>query len=178
MHTCDDSVIVEILREGKPVEVGEQGEVVVTSLFSYAQPFIRYRNGDLAVRGPETCRCGQPFSSIQTVVGRGTDYFQMPDGSSMHPFAISGPLLKEADLWVNRYQLIRESAHDLVLRLAPLQVPSADDLEAIRTIGRKALPEEVTLTIELVEDIPVAPMTKFPMYIDRDPPEREALDGS
>jgi phenylacetate-CoA ligase len=178
MHTCDDSVIVEILRDGRPVEVGQWGEVVVTSLFSYAQPFIRYRNGDLATRGPEVCDCGQPFSSIQSVVGRSTDYFQMPDGTLIHPFSISGPFLKVADSWVKRYQLVRESAHRIVIRLVPLEMPSVDALEAVRAIGREAVPEDVAFSVELVEEIPVKPMTKFPLYVDLDPPEPNALDGS
>ena len=51
LHTCDDGVLVEVLREGDPVDPGERGEVVVTNLHAYAMPFIRYRIGDLATRG-------------------------------------------------------------------------------------------------------------------------------
>jgi phenylacetate-CoA ligase len=50
-HVCDDNVLVEILDDaGRPVRVGEVGEVVATALHSYTMPFVRYRTGDLAVR--------------------------------------------------------------------------------------------------------------------------------
>ncbi len=61
LHTCDDGVLVEVLRDGGAVEPGERGEVVVTNLHAYAMPFIRYRLGDLATRG-ERCACGAPFA--------------------------------------------------------------------------------------------------------------------
>ena len=57
LHACEDAVLVEVLRDGRPVEPGEQGEVVVTNLHAYAMPFIRYRIGDLATRAP-SCACG------------------------------------------------------------------------------------------------------------------------
>jgi hypothetical protein len=57
-------------------------------------------------------------------------------------------------------------------------MPSVDALEAVRAIGREAVPEDVAFSVELVEEIPVKPMTKFPLYVDLDPPEPNALDGS
>ncbi len=68
LHTCDDGVLVEVLRDGRPAEPGERGEVVVTNLHAYAMPFIRYRIGDLATRGAP-CGCGAPFSTIGEITG-------------------------------------------------------------------------------------------------------------
>ena len=64
IHTCDDSAIVEVLVDGRPAALGEEGEVVATSLHAYAMPLIRYRLTDKATRGPAACACGQPFSVI------------------------------------------------------------------------------------------------------------------
>jgi phenylacetate-CoA ligase len=65
LHTCD-GVIIEVLRDGRPAEPGERGDVVVTNLHAYAMPFLRYRIGDVATReGP--CACGAPFSTIGEV---------------------------------------------------------------------------------------------------------------
>ena len=41
-HVCEEGVILEVLRDGKPVSPGEQGEAVITALHSFAQPFIRF----------------------------------------------------------------------------------------------------------------------------------------
>ncbi|MDP6106970.1 MAG: hypothetical protein QGI33_00850 [Candidatus Brocadiia bacterium] len=60
LHTCDDGVIVEVLRNGRPAGPGEQGELVGTNLHSFAMPFIRYRQGDVVTRGAGRCTCGLP----------------------------------------------------------------------------------------------------------------------
>ncbi len=79
-HTCDDCMIVEVLKNSHPAAIGERGEVVGTSLHSFAMPFIRYRLGDIVTKGPEACRCGQPFSTIRAIQGRMMDYFPLPGG--------------------------------------------------------------------------------------------------
>jgi phenylacetate-CoA ligase len=80
LHTCDDGVLVEVLRDGSAVNPGERGDVVVTNLHAYAMPFIRYRIGDLATQGAP-CRCGAPFSTIGDVRRRMIDLL-LPDGTA------------------------------------------------------------------------------------------------
>jgi len=70
LHGCDDGAIVELLHEGQPVAAGERGEVVATNLHSYAMPLIRYRLGDIATRGDQSCACGRPFTRIHSIEGR------------------------------------------------------------------------------------------------------------
>ena len=49
LSICDKSVLVELLDDsGEPVRPGETGQVVLTSLYNYATPFIRYDIGDFA----------------------------------------------------------------------------------------------------------------------------------
>lgn len=76
IHTCDDACIVEVLHNGQPAGLGEEGEVVVTDLHAHAMPFIRYRLGDVATRGSQQCPCGQPFSTIRAVRGPTIDYLE------------------------------------------------------------------------------------------------------
>ena len=49
LHINSENVLVEIVRDGQPVQPGELGEIVVTRLDNFAMPFIRYRSGDLGV---------------------------------------------------------------------------------------------------------------------------------
>jgi len=37
-HTCDDGMIVEVLKDGRPAAMGERGEVVGTNLHSFTMP--------------------------------------------------------------------------------------------------------------------------------------------
>ncbi len=58
-------------NEGKPVGVGREGRLVVTTLFPFhiMHPFLRYAVGDLVQREPECCECGFVGQSI-SYIGR------------------------------------------------------------------------------------------------------------
>jgi phenylacetate-CoA ligase len=79
-HINEESVLVEIVdKEGQPVSPGEQGRVVVTPLYNWAMPLIRYEQGDLAVKGG-TCSCGRTLGVIESISGRISHMFHLPDG--------------------------------------------------------------------------------------------------
>jgi len=58
-HINMESVIVEIVDEsGSPLPPEHAGRVVVTDLFNYNMPFIRYDTGDWGSTTNEPCECG------------------------------------------------------------------------------------------------------------------------
>ena len=160
-HICDDNVIVEILRDGRPAAEGESGEVVVTALHCYAMPFIRYRMGDIVVKGPETCPCGQPFSTLRSIGGRVRDYLLLPDGRRAHALEAIMPVITADVSWLDQYQLTQEAEDRFVLRIAPLGSPLPEELEAMRKIVAERLGRGATLSIELVDHIAFEPSGKF-----------------
>ena len=160
MHVCDDGVLVEILRDGRPAEPGERGEVVVTNLHAYAMPFIRYRLGDLATRG-DACPCGQPFSTLGAVQGRMVDYFPLPDGRLLHPYEIVSRLVWGPSDWIQRYQLVQESRTRIVLRVVSASPPPADRVAELSRQVRPLLGPDVAFSVELVSEIPFTPGGKL-----------------
>jgi phenylacetate-CoA ligase len=89
MHIFTDNVVLEILDDNNnPVAPGERGEVVLTTLNSYAMPFIRYRIGDCASILPYMCACGSPFPLLGFIEGRNDDAFIMSDGTRIPAWKI------------------------------------------------------------------------------------------
>jgi phenylacetate-CoA ligase len=89
MLLMSESIILEILGpDGRPVAPGETGEAVMTGLCSQAQPFIRYRTGDIVRRTDELCKAGRGLHVIGEVVGRATDFIVRADGTIMHALAV------------------------------------------------------------------------------------------
>ena len=85
LHIQSEAVLVEIIRDtGEPCQVGEIGELVVTPLYNYATPLIRYRSGDFVEKGP-ACPCGRSSPTIARVVGRREHMFSYPDGRRSLP---------------------------------------------------------------------------------------------
>jgi phenylacetate-CoA ligase len=89
MLLMSESHIVEVLdAAGQPVAPGEAGEAVITGLTSAAQPFIRYRTGDVLRLSAEPAAGGQGLHVIAEVTGRQTDFVVAADGRVMHALAV------------------------------------------------------------------------------------------
>ncbi len=89
MHIFTDNVVLEILdHNDHPVAPGERGDVVLTTLNSYAMPFIRYRIGDSASILPYMCQCGSPFPLLGVIEGRNDEAFIMSDGTRIPAWKI------------------------------------------------------------------------------------------
>ena len=75
MHYWADKFILEVLDPEtlKPVNPGEIGEMVVTTLCKEAAPLIRYRTRDLTRIIPGECPCGIPFPRHDRILGRSDD---------------------------------------------------------------------------------------------------------
>ncbi len=75
IHYWADYYIAEILdpKTLEPVQPGELGEMVVTTLRKQAAPLIRYRTRDLTRIIPEPCRCGNPLPRHDRILGRTDD---------------------------------------------------------------------------------------------------------
>jgi phenylacetate-coenzyme A ligase PaaK-like adenylate-forming protein len=160
-HICDDNVILEILRDGMPVAAGERGEVVVTCLHSYAMPFIRYSLGDIVTRGPKTCSCGQPFTTLRAIQGRMHDYFKLPDASLLHPDEIIVPIMENQSSWFDRYQLLQKREDLMVLMIQPFHPPTNNQLKHVEQLAAEKLPKDVEFRIEIVENLPLESTGKF-----------------
>jgi phenylacetate-CoA ligase len=161
LHTCDDSVIVEVLQGERPASPGERGETVITALHLYAMPFIRYRLGDLVTRGPDSCGCGQPFAKIEAIQGRMVDYFRLANGRWLHPFQLVALTMTDGLEWIGRYQLMHEREDRIVLRLVPASGATAGRIAEFERSAAELVGPGVSVEVVLVPEIAPEPGGKF-----------------
>lgn len=87
-------VHIEIVDEnGNPVPDGELGSVLVTCFTNLAQPFIRYKLGDLAIKLPKNQypkdrKFNYPL--LQKIIGRETDIVKTPNGKTLIVHSFTG----------------------------------------------------------------------------------------
>jgi phenylacetate-CoA ligase len=94
-HMDLDSVITEVVdEEGQPVATGERGEVVMTSLFNYSMPLLRYAVGDVAVLSSDECSCGVTFPMMDRIEGRADAFPMLPDGSLVSPLIFTAAMMR------------------------------------------------------------------------------------
>jgi len=94
MHISEDHFLCEIVDKDtlKPVEYGQPGELVITSLSKEALPILRYRTKDITWLMPEKCACGRTSMRMAKIQGR-TDDMLIIRGVNVFPSQIESVLL-------------------------------------------------------------------------------------
>ena len=105
IHYWADYYIAEILDPEtlQPVEPGEIGELVVTTLKKEAAPLIRYRTRDLTRLLSGSCPCGCSMPRHDKILGRSDDMFIFR-GVNIYPGQIAS-ILEEYPELSSEYQI-------------------------------------------------------------------------
>ena len=96
LHLWEDHFLVEIIDPItlEPVELEEEGEMVITTLTKTGMPIIRYRTRDIAkLYDQTTCECGRTHVKHSTIKGRSDDMI-IVRGTNMYPGQIESALMK------------------------------------------------------------------------------------
>ncbi|MDQ0163924.1 phenylacetate-CoA ligase [Bacillus alveayuensis] len=99
LHIADDHFLVEVINPEtlEPVQDGEEGELVFTSLTKEAFPIIRYRTGDIGSITREKCICGRTSVRMSRVKGR-IDDMLIIRGVNVFPSEVERALLQVSEL--------------------------------------------------------------------------------
>lgn len=163
-HLSSETMIGEVLCGDRPAEVGETGEFTVTSLHSYAMPFIRYQPGDLVEKGPDPCPCGAPYPTLSAIRGRVADLFVLPDGSKMHPFEIDGLLKGYVDA-MRRYQVVQTQPNAVEIRVVPKDKSLIAQTAAIEARLESLRTRGLRVSLRWVDELPARDNGKFRLYV-------------
>ena len=139
LHLTSEQLLVEILDDdGRPTPAGEVGNVVVTDLYNYGMPLIRYAIGDQAIAGFERCTCGRGLPLLRGVTGRKVDSLRTPDGRRV-PGAFFPHLMKDF-AGIRQFQVVQPTLDRLELRVVLTADWRTDDQQELlarvaRTVG-------------------------------------------
>ena len=180
MHVTAENVLVEIISDGRPVPVGESGEIVVTHLDAYAMPFIRYRTGDMGRLRPGRCSCGRGLPMMDVIEGRTTDFLHLPDGTIKHALSIIYPL--RAMPGVRQFRVTQHADCTVTVAVVPTDPHSElirDDV--IRAVS-PVIGGGVSVDVELVDRIPLTDSGKHRYVVSHAQPagqrkRKEAVTG-
>lgn len=153
MLLLSESILLEILDErGSAVDIGQTGEAVLTALCSDAQPFIRYRTGDIVRRCDETCKEGRSLHVIGEVMGRSTDFIVRADGTVMHALAVIYAVRTVEG--VQEFKFIQHGVMDIEILIVPSpRWKEISELAIVRGVQAR-LGDTVRVNIRLLEAIP------------------------
>jgi phenylacetate-CoA ligase len=94
IHINEDHFLAEIVDPAtlEPLPLGEQGELIFTSLQRRAMPMIRYRAKDITRLRREECSCGRTLVKMDKIYGRSDDMLII-SGVNVFPSQIESLLL-------------------------------------------------------------------------------------
>ncbi|MBS0305642.1 MAG: phenylacetate--CoA ligase family protein [Proteobacteria bacterium] len=152
MLLMSESIALEVLdAEGRPVPDGELGEAVMTGLCSEAQPFIRYRTGDMVRLATEPDRAGRGLHVLAEVVGRRTDFLVRADGTIMH--ALAGIYVLRAIEGVAEFKLVQHAVDAVEVLVVANRRWTPANAAAVEHGLRQRLGEAVRVDVRVVEHI-------------------------
>ncbi|MDN5277856.1 MAG: hypothetical protein PWR01_1821 [Clostridiales bacterium] len=170
-HMFNDWHIFESIKQnGEATKPGEPGSLVITNLYNYTQPLIRYRMDDEVILQEKGCSCGWPFPVFSKLAGRKEEFlwFEGPDGNKeyIHPIT----LVEFIVAGLKKIQFVQVEKNKLRLN-AVIQGDRDATISGIRNrmdeiLKKKNLINFVDYEINIVEDIPNDPKTgKYKLII-------------
>ncbi len=114
MHYFAPGVVLETVdSEGNP-SGNKLGSLLVTDLWNYAMPLVRYQIGDLVRLDHTQCGCGCKLPKIGKVAGRVVDAIIRPDGETIAGQAIIA-IIRESEVRAQT-QIIQKAPDRFVIR--------------------------------------------------------------
>lgn len=143
----------EVLDENnEEVSEGKVGELIGTSFWSYATPFIRYRTMDMAKKGKlGHDKCGRNFQLLESVEGRVQDTLISKTGR--HIPVPSTSIHSDVFNNVNIFQFYQDTQGRVLLRVVKKDSYSNRDTAQLYSEVKHKLGEDMEFEIVFVDHI-------------------------
>ena len=152
MHIFPDGVYFEFVNsEGKHAKPGELAQLIVTDLFNYGFPLIRYKIGDVGVYSNEPCSCGSPLPRISKLFGRDRDILIDQDNNP-RPGYLFVEIFNKNHI-PGQFQVIQERFDKVLVKAVRLDGYTKGHEDLIITKFKELLGNEVIVDIEYVKNI-------------------------
>lgn len=137
------------LDEDTPAEEGELSRIIVTDLYNYSMPMIRYDTGDLAIAGKSLCE-GHAIV-LKKLFGRRVDLIYNTKGDSMSPYIIVNNMWESKNIKQFKFIQKGKKEYSIILNVEE----NFNDEENIVRKFKNLLGQDAVISIEYTNEIPV-----------------------
>ncbi len=174
LHTLAPHIYVEILPGPQPAQAEVCGEIVCTTLNVRAQPFIRYRLGDVGGWPREACSCGLPLPALRLVGGKVTGFIALPGGRLCHG-AVTSHILR-GEPGIVAFKTYQRALDEFEVLLATGPGFDSATCARIRERYRRLFGAQVTVDVRLVDEIPPDPSGKHRYVVSAVAPQYDHFE--
>lgn len=155
-HISVERSVHEFLDDSAfPVAPGENGRIILTDLWNYAMPFIRYDAGDMGVPTDRTCTCGRGLPLLERITGRTVEQIILPDGSRL-PGLLLTDIFEHGSIVIaiRDYQIVQEKVDKFVVNIVQSDQYSSSICEEIQEFFQGHLGSYVDVQFNILDKIP------------------------
>lgn len=159
LHIHPLTGIFEVVDEN--LQPAKEGQLLVTSFTTKGTPLIRYRIGDsitLASKDKE-CACGSLFPLVDSIQGRSTDYLLSPTHGKVNLGNLSNST-KDVN-GIIKFQVIQDTLEKVKVLVVANDKFNSKEQSKFKTALTERLGSEVSISLEIVKDIPNEKSGKF-----------------
>jgi phenylacetate-CoA ligase len=148
------------LESDKAADYGELGRIVITDLYNYAFPLIRYDTGDTAIllKGNDK---SNGWDYISKLYGRRFDLVYDTRGYPIHPMNFARVLKNVPG--IRQYQFIQKDRRLYLLKLNANENIVYDD---VMNQVKEIVGHDAQISFEMVEDIPILASGKVKQVVN------------
>lgn len=154
-HIHEDHFYPEIIDPVtlEPLPIGEQGELVFTTLTKEGMPLLRYRTKDLTSLMPGECACGRTNVRMTPIMGRSDDMLIIR-GINVFPSQVESVILSMKE-FEPRYMLVVDRVNNLDTLQVQVEVRRDyfnDDIGGMLAL-RKQLADKLKSVLSISADV-------------------------
>lgn len=165
MHIDMERGIVEIVGEnGEVLPEGCSGRIVVTGLYNFVMPFVRYDTGDIGSISEVPCSCSRGLPVLKSIDGRACEVIKYKD-KYINSSALS--IIVSQFKNIKECQFVQENENELIINIVKRNNFSESDAKEVTRHLQRLINGGLDMKINFVESIPRTKMGKFPFVISK-----------
>lgn len=161
-HLSIESCVFEVIDPQTGMPTDGLGDLIVTDLFNFCMPMIRYKVGDIGRLARHSCRCGRGLPLLAELAGRSADIFYFDNGRVL---TAPGITLLFKDLGFIKYQVRQVDGKTILVRVVKGKDETGTDMQTVRSVLHHHVGDDVQVRFEFVDDIALPPSGKRPFFI-------------
>ncbi len=165
MHIWEDFFVVETLDKKtlEPIELGEEGVIVFTTLDKTGMPLIRYVTNDITIINTDKCPCGRTHMRMNKVTGRADDMLIIR-GVNVFPSQIEHILMTIPGV-SGHYQIIvdRDIIDSLTVQLELTPQTFSDQMKDLEKL-KKSIEEKLFSNLQVKADVELKSPGTLPRF--------------
>ncbi|MHA1381697.1 MAG: phenylacetate--CoA ligase family protein [Candidatus Helarchaeota archaeon] len=150
LHLMEEIIFVELV-ESLGAKKEKYKDILVTQLYNYGAPLIRYRIGDIAQNIKKECTCNSNLLILEGLKGRSHDLIKTPKGQSIHGELFTH-ILEQFDN-IKKFQVVQYKSYGIKIRIVLSNKKEKVDEKYIEKHILNRIGENLEIIFEYVDDI-------------------------